>query len=87
MGYIHQCISYLQMNKLVARKYPCEFEGCKSCIELERLQTDKTRKSEETHMIVKCKDVETMEKWNKIITKEIANVKRAADIFSNPQLF
>ena len=75
------------MNKLAARPYNCKEDGCKMCFELERLHSDTARKSEETHVIVECKDVETMEKWIKIITKEIADLKRGADIFSNPKLF
>ena len=63
------------MKKLVARPYSCEEDGCKSCFELERLNSDTARKSEETNLIVQCKDVETLEEWTKIITKEIGNPK------------
>ena len=61
------------MNKLAARPYSCEDDGCKSCFELERLQSDTARRSEKTNLIVQCKDVETLEEWTKIITTEIAN--------------
>ena len=75
------------MNKLAARPYNNKEDGCKTCFELERLHSDTARKSEETHMIVECKDGETLERWIKIITKEIADLKRGADIFANPKLF
>ena len=87
MFYLKLLKFFPQMNKCVARQYSCKHDGSKSCIELERLHTDKTRGNEDSHIIIKYKDFDTMEKWWKLITKEIAGVKIAADIFENPKLF
>ena len=77
-------LSYLfsQMNQVIARNKSGSDNN--SSFELERSNRETSKNSEESRILVKCKDEETRDNWIKIINDQVYLLQNIGDMLTNP---
>ena len=75
-------IFFSQMNQVIARNKSGSDNN--SSFELERSNRETSKNSEESRILVKCKDEETRDNWIKIINDQVYLLQNIGDMLTNP---